>query len=37
MGKKDRHMSRVVHTSVGTVRQVSIKFVETEGGKKRWS
>ena len=28
MEKEDRHRSRVVRTSIGTVTQVSIKFVE---------
>jgi len=30
MEKEDRHMSRVVCTSIGSVTWMSIKFVETE-------
>jgi len=30
MEKGDRHMSRVMRTSIGTVSQVSIRFVEKE-------
>ena len=33
--KEDRHMSKVMSTSIGTVTQVSIKIVEKEGRKKK--
>ena len=32
--KEDRHMSKVMSTSIGTKTQVSIKIVEKEGKKK---
>ena len=35
MKKEDRHMSRVVRTSRGTVTQVSIEFVETDERKQK--
>ena len=38
MKKEFRHMGRVMHISIGTVTQVSIKFVQKEERKiKRWS
>ena len=33
MEKEDRHVGRVVRTSIGTVTQVSIESVESEGRK----
>jgi len=37
MEKESRHMSRVMRTSIGTVTQVSIKFVEKEERKQQGS
>jgi len=34
-GKKDRHTGSVMRTSIGTVTEVSIKFVEKEERKQR--
>ena len=33
MEEEDKYMNRGVRTSMGTMTQVSIKFVESEGGK----
>jgi len=35
MEKEDRHMSGVMHTSIGTLTYVSIKFVQKEGEKQK--
>jgi len=35
MSKESRHISRVMRTSIGTVTQVSIKFVDKEKGKQK--
>jgi len=35
MDKKDRYKGRVMRTSIGTVTEVSIKFVEKEERKKK--
>ena len=35
MEKDDRHMSKVMSTSIGTVTQMSIRFEEKEGKKNK--